>query len=170
MRSNNKEDSDNMTDFRIGFGYDSHKFAPDRPLIIGGIAIPFHLGLLAHSDGDVLIHAICDSLLGAAGMKDIGTLFPDNDKQWENIDSSVFLSNILQLLENENWKVNNLDCTLILELPKMKPYIDMIVKNLAKLLKTPSDRISVKAKTNEKMGFTGHGEGVAAVAAVTIVK
>ena len=104
-----------MVDFRVGFGYDSHRFAPDRPLVIGGIAIPYELGLAAHSDGDVLIHAVCDALLGAAGLKDIGTWFPDTDSTWKNADSTVLLTKVMELMTSRGWQVNNLDCTLVLE-------------------------------------------------------
>lgn len=159
-----------MVDFRVGFGYDSHRFAPDRPLVIGGIAIPYELGLAAHSDGDVLIHAVCDALLGAAGLKDIGTWFPDTDSTWKNADSTVLLTKVMELMTSRGWQVNNLDCTLVLEKPKMKPYIDDMVTKLSKLLQTNPENIAVKAKTNEKMGFTGAGEGIAAVAAVTLRK
>lgn len=157
-------------DFRVGFGYDSHRFAPGRPLVIGGIVIPYELGLAAHSDGDVLIHAVCDALLGAAGLKDIGTWFPDNDDTWKGADSTVLLTKVMELLAERGWQVNNLDCTLVLEKPKMKPYIDKIIEKLSSILQTSQDQIAVKAKTNEKMGFTGAGEGIAAVAAVTLRK
>ncbi len=159
-----------MVDFRVGFGYDSHRFAPDRPLVIGGIAIPYELGLAAHSDGDVLIHAVCDALLGAVGLKDIGTWFPDTDSTWKNADSTVLLTKVMELMTSRGWQVNNLDCTLVLEKPKMKPYIDDMVTKLSELLQTNPENIAVKAKTNEKMGFTGAGEGIAAVAAVTLRK
>ena len=159
-----------MTDFRVGFGYDSHRFAPDRPLVIGGVVIPYELGLAAHSDGDVLIHAVCDALLGAAGLKDIGTYFPDTDNTWKNADSTMLLSKVVDLVTERGWRVNNLDCTLILEKPKMKPYVEQIINRLAELLRVESNRIAVKAKTNEKMGFTGAGEGIAAVAAVSLAK
>ena len=159
-----------MTDFRVGFGYDSHRFAPDRPLVIGGVVIPYELGLAAHSDGDVLIHAVCDALLGAAGLRDIGTYFPDTDNTWKNADSTMLLSKVVELVTEKGWCVNNLDCTLILEKPKMKPYVDAIVNRLSELLKIESEKVAVKAKTNEKMGFTGAGEGIAAVAAVSLVK
>ena len=157
-------------DYRVGFGYDSHRFAPGRPLVIGGIVIPYELGLAAHSDGDVLIHAVCDALLGAAGLKDIGTWFPDNDDTWKGADSTVLLTKVMELLAERGWQVNNLDCTLVLEKPKMKPYIDKIIEKLSSILQTSQDQIAVKAKTNEKMGFTGAGEGIAAVAAVTLRK
>lgn len=156
--------------FRVGLGYDSHRFALDRPLVIGGIRIPFDKGLAAHSDGDVLIHAICDALLGAAALKDIGTHFPDNDDQFQNVDSKILLGKVMDLLQERGWTVNNLDCTLILEEPKMKPYVDKMVETLAPILRIDVDQLSIKAKTNEKMGFTGQKEGVAAVAIVSIVK
>ena len=159
-----------MTDFRVGFGYDSHRFAPDRPLVIGGVVIPYELGLAAHSDGDVLIHAVCDALLGAAGLKDIGTYFPDTDNTWKNADSTLLLAKVVDLISGKGWKVNNLDCTLILEKPKMKPHVDSIIARLSALLRVDAERVAVKAKTNEKMGFTGAGEGIAATAAVSLVK
>lgn len=157
-------------DFRVGIGYDSHRFAPERPLVIGGIRIPFEQGLKAHSDGDVLIHAICDALLGAAALKDIGTHFPDNDARFKNADSAVLLSGVVTLLSERDWRVNNLDCVIVAEQPKMKPFIDRITERLATLLQTDPASISVKAKTNEQMGFTGAGEGIAAVAVTTIIK
>ena len=157
-------------DFRVGFGYDSHRFAPDRPLVIGGVAIPYELGLAAHSDGDVLLHAVCDALLGAAGLKDIGTWFPDTDDTYKNVDSTQLLAKVVEVIHAKDWMVNNLDCTLVLEKPKMKPYIDDIIAKLSQILDTPTENIAVKAKTNEKMGFTGAGEGIAAVAAVTLRK
>lgn len=157
-------------DFRVGIGYDSHRFAPERPLVIGGIRIPFESGLEAHSDGDVLIHAICDALLGAAALKDIGTHFPDNDTSFKNADSAILLAGVVKLLTGRNWRVNNLDCVIVAEQPKMKPYIDRITERLAPLLQTDPANISVKAKTNEQMGFTGAGEGIAAAAVVSILK
>ncbi|MBR3465683.1 MAG: 2-C-methyl-D-erythritol 2,4-cyclodiphosphate synthase [Bacteroidales bacterium] len=157
-------------DFRVGFGYDSHRFAPGRPLVIGGVVVPYELGLAAHSDGDVLIHAVCDALLGAAGLKDIGTWFPDTDDTYKNADSTLLLAKVVEVVKERGWQVNNLDCTLVLERPKMKPHIDNIILKLSQLLDVPSENIAVKAKTNEKMGFTGAGEGIAAVAAVTLRK
>lgn len=156
--------------FRVGFGYDSHRFAPDRPLVLGGIRIPFDQGLAAHSDGDVLIHALCDALLGAAALKDIGTHFPDKDQAYENIDSKILLAKVMELLHEKGWRINNVDCTLILEKPKMKPHIDAMTEILAGILGIENDRLSIKAKTNEKMGFTGHGEGIAATAIVSIIQ
>lgn len=157
-------------DFRVGFGYDSHRFAPDRPLVLGGVHIPFEQGLAAHSDGDVLIHALCDALLGAAALKDIGTHFPDTDGAFEGIDSTLLLARVVELLLKKGWRVNNIDCTLILEQPKMKPYIDEMTQQLSRLLDLDPDRCSIKAKTNEKMGFTGHGEGIAATVVASIIQ
>ncbi|MCQ2283581.1 MAG: 2-C-methyl-D-erythritol 2,4-cyclodiphosphate synthase [Bacteroidales bacterium] len=157
-------------DFRVGFGYDSHRFALDRPLVLGGIRVPFEKGLAAHSDGDVLIHALCDALLGAAALKDIGTHFPDHDASFENIDSKILLAKVVELLEERGWRINNVDCTLILEQPKMKPYIDEMTNTLKAILHIDSTHLSIKAKTNEKMGFTGQGEGIAATAIVSIIQ
>jgi len=157
-------------DFRVGFGYDSHRFAADRPLVIGGVHIPYELGLAAHSDGDVLIHALCDALLGAAALKDIGTHFPDTDGAFANIDSTLLLTRVVELLHEKGWRVNNVDCTLILEKPKMKPYIDEMTQKLSLLLHLDPDRCSIKAKTNEKMGFTGQGEGIAATVVASIIQ
>ncbi len=156
--------------FRVGLGYDSHRFALDRPLVIGGIRIPFDKGLAAHSDGDVLIHAICDALLGAAALKDIGTHFPDNSAQYQNIDSKLLLEKVVALLVAQGWRVNNIDCTLILEEPKMKPYVDTMTQTLAPILQVEPADLSIKAKTNEQMGYTGHREGVAALAVASIIQ
>lgn len=156
--------------FRVGFGYDSHRFAPNRPLVLGGIRVPFEQGLAAHSDGDVLIHALCDALLGAAALKDIGTHFPDKDDAFKDIDSKILLTKVIELLDERQWKVNNIDCTLILEQPKMKPYIDDMTRVLAEILHVDVSQVSIKAKTNEKMGFTGQGEGIAATAIVSIIQ
>lgn len=156
--------------FRVGFGYDSHRFAPNRPLVLGGIRVPFEQGLAAHSDGDVLIHALCDALLGAAALKDIGTHFPDKDDAFKDIDSKILLTKVIELLDERQWKVNNIDCTLILEQPKMKPHIDDMTRVLAEILHVDVSQVSIKAKTNEKMGFTGQGEGIAATAIVSIIQ
>lgn len=159
-----------MMKFRVGFGYDSHRFAPERPLVLGGIRIPYELGLAAHSDGDVLIHALCDALLGAAGLKDIGTYFPDTDKQFENIDSTLLLQKVVSLVHEKGWSVNNVDCTLILEKPKMKPYIDSMITRLSELLQIDPSLMAIKAKTNEEMGFAGRGEGIVATVIVSLIQ
>lgn len=157
-------------DIRAGFGYDSHRLEAGRKLIIGGIDIPFHKGSIAHSDGDVLIHAICDAFLGAAGLQDIGTYFPDNDPRYKNIDSKILLSRIKELLSQQQWHINNVDATVVLEEPKLAPFKENIKETLAKLLDIDKSRVAIKAKTNEKMGDVGRGEGVIAFAAVTIMK
>lgn len=154
----------------IGFGYDSHRLVEGRKLILGGVEIPFEKGCEAHSDGDALIHAICDALLGAAGKDDIGSHFPDTDSAYKNIDSKILLKRVVSLLEDDGWQVGNLDTTILIERPKMKPYHDEMVRVLADLLHLSPENVAVKAKTNEKMGFVGSGEGVAAYAVCTIVK
>lgn len=150
--------------FRIGFGYDVHAFANDRKLILGGVVIPHERGLKGHSDADVLIHAICDALLGAAALGDIGTFFPDNDSQWENADSEIFLKKANELISNEGYLVSNIDSTLVIEKPKIAPHIMNIRSKLSKILNINVDQISIKATTSEKLGFIGREEGVAAFA------
>ena len=149
---------------RIGSGYDVHAFCEGDFLTLAGIKIPFTKAFLAHSDGDVLIHAIVDALLGALALGDIGQHFPANDKQWENCDSSVFLKHSLALIQKQNYRINNLDCTIICELPKMQVHIYAMRENLAKIMQIDIKQISIKATTTEKLGFCGRGEGVAAQA------
>ena len=155
---------------RIGCGYDAHRFAPDRPLVIGGVEIPYELGLLAHSDGDVLIHALCDALLGAAGLGDIGRHFPDSSAEFAGIDSRVLLRRVLEQLRQRGHSIVNVDATLIAQKPKFAPYIDAMTAILAADLGLPIDRVNVKATTTEGMGFTGRAEGIAAYAVVLIDK
>ncbi len=150
--------------FRIGIGYDSHRFSEGRDFIIGGVKIPFEKGLLGHSDGDVLTHAIIDALLGASHLGNIGKLFPDTDKHFKNANSIKLLKKIVKLLKANNFRVVNVDSTIILEKPKMSPWIDKVEKSLSSALEIPLTGISVKPKTNEHMGFIGRGEGVAAIA------
>lgn len=157
-------------DFRVGFGYDSHRLAEGLPLRLCGVTIPSNRGCVAHSDGDAAIHAICDALLGAAALGDIGTHFPDNDPKYKGIDSTLLLQKTVELLHNEGWKVNNADITIILERPKLADYKPQMQQMMAQLLEIPLSAMSVKAKTNEKMGFTGQGEGVAVTAAVTVMR
>ncbi|MCR5114507.1 MAG: 2-C-methyl-D-erythritol 2,4-cyclodiphosphate synthase [Bacteroidales bacterium] len=157
-----------MTDFRIGFGYDSHRLADGLPLRLGGIDIASERGCVAHSDGDAAIHALCDALLGAAALSDIGTHFPDTDPAFKGIDSTLLLQKTVGLLQQQGWQVNNADLTIVLERPKLKDYKPLIQKKLAELLLIADDQVSVKAKTNEGMGFLGRGEGVAVAVAVTI--
>ena len=147
---------------RIGHGYDVHKLVEGRGLIVGGVKIPYEKGLLGHSDADVLLHAVSDSLLGAAAMGDIGGMFPDNDPQFLDADSLVLLRRVFERLRESGYKVINVDATIIAQRPKMKPYIPEMRMNIAAALSTSIDNISVKATTEEEMGFTGRGEGISA--------
>lgn len=147
---------------RIGHGYDVHKLVEGRDLIVGGVKIPYEKGLLGHSDADVLLHAVSDSLLGAAAMGDIGGMFPDNDPQFLDADSLVLLRRVFERLREIGYKVINVDATIIAQRPKMKPYIPEMRMNIAAALSTSIDNISVKATTEEEMGFTGRGEGISA--------
>lgn len=147
---------------RIGHGYDVHKLVEGRDLIVGGVKIPYEKGLLGHSDADVLLHAVSDSLLGAAAMGDIGGMFPDNDPQFLDADSLVLLRRVFERLRGSGYKVINVDATIIAQRPKMKPYIPEMRMNIAAALSTSIDNISVKATTEEEMGFTGRGEGISA--------
>ena len=147
---------------RIGHGYDVHKLVEGRDLIIGGVKIPYEKGLLGHSDADVLLHAISDSLLGAAAMGDIGGMFPDNDPQFLDADSLVLLRKVYERLRDNGYAVINVDATIIAQRPKMKPFIPEMRMSIAAALSTDIENISVKATTEEKMGFTGRGEGISA--------
>ena len=147
---------------RIGHGYDVHRLVEGRELIVGGVHIPYEKGLLGHSDADVLLHAVSDALLGAAAMGDIGGMFPDNDPEYLGADSLVLLRQVFQRLRDNGYSVINVDCTVIAQKPKMKPYIPEIRMNIAAALSTDADNISVKATTEEEMGFTGRGEGISA--------
>lgn len=153
---------------RVGLGYDSHRLAEGRRLVLGGVEIPFEKGCVAHSDGDALIHAICDALLGAAGLSDIGSHFPDTDSQYKNIDSKILLAKVVELLSQKRLKINNVDCTIVIEQPKMSPYHDAMVQTLAEVMEIAPARLTIKAKTNEKMGFVGSGEGVVCLATCTL--
>ena len=155
---------------RIGHGYDVHKLVEGRKLIIGGVEIPHSVGLLGHSDADVLLHAISDSLLGAAALGDIGKHFPDTDPEFKGADSLVLLTKVNELLEREGYKVVNVDATVIAQAPKLAPYITEMRENIAKALKTDVDFISVKATTEEKLGFTGRKEGISAHSVCLIEK
>lgn len=154
----------------IGFGYDSHRLEAGLPLILGGVRIPFEKGCVAHSDGDALIHAIIDALLGAAGLSDIGSHFPDTDQQYKNIDSTILLAKVVELLQQKGWQIHNLDTTIIIEKPKMAPFHDEMIRRLSQVMQIDPSQLAIKAKTNEKLGFIGQGEGVACIAACTIEK
>lgn len=152
----------------IGQGYDAHRFAPGRPLILGGVAIPHDQGLLAHSDGDVLIHALCDALLGAAGLGDIGGHFPDSDAAYAGIDSRILLRRCVSLLAGRGLAPHNADLTLVAQRPKLAPFRERMRALLAEDLGIAPERVNVKATTTEGMGFAGRGEGIACYAAVLL--
>ena len=149
---------------RIGTGYDVHKLSENRKLIIGGVDIPYEKGLDGHSDADVLLHAICDSLLGAAALGDIGKLFPDSDDKFKGISSLVLLSETVKAVNNKGYTIENIDSTVIAQAPKLAPYITEMRKNIAKAANIDIEKISVKATTEERLGFTGRKEGIAAQA------
>ena len=153
---------------RIGHGYDVHRFAEGDSVVLGGVRIPYERGLEAHSDGDVLIHAVCDALLGAIAAGDIGRHFPDSDAANANIDSRVLLRRVMALVAEAGWQPGNLDATLIAQAPKMAPHIDAMRANLADDLGCDLSAINVKATTTERLGFTGRGEGIAAHAVVLL--
>ena len=149
-------------DVKIGFGYDSHRFNKGDYIVVGGVKIAFDKGLDAHSDGDVLLHALTDALLGAAGLGDIGTWFPDTDSKYKNIDSGALVKQVVQKLAEKNFVVGNIDSTVLLEKPKLAEHIPVMQKNISDLLNVSTSDINIKATTNEGMGFIGRGEGVAA--------
>lgn len=153
---------------RIGNGFDAHRFAPGRPLILGGVEIPFEQGLLAHSDGDVLIHALCDALLGAAGLGDIGRCFPDTDAAYAGIDSRILLRRVVAMLLDRDYQIHNVDVTVIAQRPRLAPHIGEMQSRLAADLGLDVSQVNIKATTTEAMGFTGRGEGIAALAVALI--
>jgi len=154
---------------RVGFGFDVHAFAEGRALWLGGVRIDHPAGLLGHSDADVLIHAICDALLGAANLRDIGAHFPDSDAQYKDIDSKLILQQTMQLLREAGYELSNIDTTIVAEKPKLSPYIPLMQQTLADAMGVDPDLISIKATTTERLGFTGRGEGVAAYATALII-
>ena len=151
-----------MCNFRIGHGYDVHRLIPNRNLILGGVTIPYEKGLLGHSDADVLLHAICDALLGALALGDIGKHFPDNDPQYAGIDSRLLLLKTAELIREKGWQIGNIDATVVAQAPHLSPHIQEMRENIAATLEIPIDAISVKATTEEHLGFTGEGLGIAA--------
>lgn len=153
---------------RIGHGYDVHRLVSNRKLILGGVEIPFEKGLDGHSDADVLVHAVMDAMLGALALGDIGKLFPDNDDAYLGADSIVLLKRVREVLAQNGWKLSNLDATVIAQRPKLAPFIDTMRENIALALQTDVSNVSVKATTEEKLGFTGSGEGIAAHAVCLI--
>lgn len=155
---------------RVGFGFDVHQLVPERELWLGGIRLEHELGLLGHSDADVLIHAICDALLGAANMRDIGYHFPDNAGEYKNVDSKILLAKTVGLIATKGYRVGNVDATVCAERPKLKKHIPQMQTVLAELMQVDVDDVSIKATTTEKLGFTGREEGISAYATVLIEK
>lgn len=155
---------------RVGFGFDVHRLVPGRELWLGGIRLEHELGLLGHSDADVLIHAICDALLGAANLRDIGYHFPDNSAEFKNIDSKILLAKTVELIAGKGYRVGNIDATVCAERPKLKNHIPEMQEVLAKVMDIDVDDVSIKATTTEKLGFTGREEGISAYATVLIEK
>lgn len=156
--------------FRTGFGFDVHSFAEGRKLIIGGVEIPFDKGLEGHSDADVLLHAICDAMLGALALGDIGIHFPNTDEKWKDADSTILLIKVNELINSRGYELGNLDCVLAMEKPKISPYNEKIRMKIAEILNASLEQISIKATTTEKLGFVGRAEGVVAFATVLLVK
>ena len=157
-------------DFRVGTGFDAHRFAEGRPLILGGITIPHSKGLLGHSDADALCHAVSDAVLGAAALGDMGHYFPDKDPKWKSADSLEMLKECVRLASSKGWKVGNLDATLVCQNPKLASFLPSMAQKLAKTLGVDVEKVSVKAKTTEGMGFEGREEGISAQAVVLLTK
>ncbi len=153
---------------RAGTGYDSHRFADDRPLVLGGVTIPGSPGLAGHSDGDAVLHALIDALLGATALGSIGLLFPDTDPEFAGIDSAALMSRVVERLTAENWRVVNADLTVITERPRIQPHAEAMCRCIARLLGVPAASVSVKGKTNEGMGWIGRGEGLAVMAVALV--
>lgn len=158
----------NNFNIRTGFGYDVHKFSDNRKLILGGVEIPHSKGLEGHSDADVLLHAVCDAILGAAGFKDIGNQFPNTDPEFKDISSLILLQKSYNLIKETGWKVSNIDCVIILEEPKISKYADEMKKNISEIIET--DAVSIKATTSETVGFVGRKEGCVAYCSALIYK
>lgn len=157
-----------MTPFRVGSGFDVHRLVEGRELWLGGVLIPHPVGALGHSDADVLLHALCDALLGAVALGDIGHHFPDTDMRWKGADSKVLVVEVVRLLKERGWQVGNVDLTLVLEAPKIKPHIPAMRATIAPLLGVEEDAVSIKATTSEKMGYVGRAEGVCAHAVALV--
>ena len=153
---------------RIGHGYDAHRFVENRPLVLGGVTVPFELGLLAHSDGDAVIHALCDALLGAAALGDIGNYFPDTEAEYSGIDSRLLLANVMRMLGDKGYSIVNADITIVAQAPRLAPYLDDMKSLLAGDMNISTDRINIKATTTENMGFLGRKEGLAVHSVVLI--
>ncbi len=155
---------------RVGFGYDAHRLVDGRPLILGGVQIPYERGLQGHSDADVLLHAACDALLGAAGLRDLGHHFPDTAPELEGVSSVILLRRVVSMVREAGFELHNLDSTIVAQSPKLVPYIDSMISTIGDVLGVKPQQLSVKATTTEGMGFVGTGEGIAAYAVVTLVE
>lgn len=155
---------------RIGQGYDVHQLVPGRPLILGGVKIDYELGLLGHSDADVLLHAVCDALLGAAGLGDIGRHFPDSDPTYKGCDSRMLLRRVMELIGKDGYLLGNIDATIVCQRPKLAPHIPAMIANIAADCRVPLQQINIKATTTEQLGFCGRGEGIAAYAVALITR
>ncbi|MCD8211500.1 MAG: 2-C-methyl-D-erythritol 2,4-cyclodiphosphate synthase [Oscillospiraceae bacterium] len=155
---------------RIGQGYDVHRLVQDRELILGGVHVPFELGLLGHSDADVLTHAVMDALLGAAGLGDIGQHFPDDDPAYEGADSLILLKSVTDMITEAGWRVGNVDATVIAQRPKLAPYLPEMTENISRAMGVPVSAVNLKATTEEKLGFTGSGQGMAAQAVALLAE
>ncbi len=159
-----------MSKIRVGFGYDVHKLQDGLPMTIGGVSVPYERGWVAHSDGDVLIHAVCDAILGAANMRDIGFHFPDNSEQYAGIDSKRLLAKVVDIIASKGYHVSNIDCTIALQRPKLMPLIPLMSQTMADVIGIDQDDVSVKATTTEHLGFEGREEGASAYAVALIEK
>lgn len=157
-------------ELRIGIGFDAHKFAPNRPLKLCGVNVPHEQGLIGHSDADVALHALCDALLGALALGDIGQHFPDTDPHFKDADSSTFVQAVMSLVRERGWRVNNVDITIIAQVPKLAPYRELMRERVANLLEVEISAVSVKATTTNHMGFIGRKEGIAAIAIVSLTR
>jgi 2-C-methyl-D-erythritol 2,4-cyclodiphosphate synthase len=157
-------------DIRVGYGYDVHAFKANHPFIIGGVKIEHHQGAFGHSDADVLVHAICDALLGSLNLRDIGFHFPDTDSAFKNIDSLILLKKVGHLVKEKGYTISNMDCTICLETPKLNPHIPEMAEKIAKTLGIEDNRVSIKATTSEKLGFVGEEKGISAHCAVLVMK
>jgi 2-C-methyl-D-erythritol 2,4-cyclodiphosphate synthase len=157
-------------DIRVGQGVDVHALVPERKLILGGVTIPYHLGLLGHSDADALLHAITDAVLGAAGKGDIGRMFPDSDARWQGADSRVLLRGAYEVVRAGGWRVGNIDCTIIAQAPKIAPFVNAMRDNIAADLQIDPSCVNVKGKTTEQLGFLGRGEGIATEAVALLLR
>ncbi len=156
-------------DVRFGFGYDVHRLVPERPLVLGGVGIEYHLGLLGHSDADVLLHSICDALLGAAGLGDIGIHFPDTDHRFKGVSSIFLLKEVVQKISGEGLAVNNIDATIVAQKPKLAPFIPLMRENISSCVQVDKNRVNIKATTTEGLGFAGQELGIASYCVCSLV-